>query len=258
VALMQFAGLGIRDVLGVVRGAQGTAGSTTSIVVTGVLATELARALRGGADNGSAVRVGGEIGGAAALIVVLGGHPIAEDERVLREAARTSLPVIAVQTDPRADLALAYVPAQAVIVCRAGQGFPVDEIAVALASRLGHDAVPLAARVPSLRPLVARELVRQASLRAAVVGALPWRQGADFPVLALIQARLVLDLAAAHGRALDRELAPELAAVAGSGLGFRALVRRLPRRLPLIGGVTGYLATRALGEAAIKRFATDD
>ena len=162
------------------REAQETAGSTAPLVVTGVLAAELARALRGGADDGAAVRVGGDSGGAAAMIVVLGGRPTADDERVLREAARASVPIVVVQTDPRADVALAYAPAQAVVVCRAGQGFPVEEIAVALASRLGRDAVPLAARVPVLRACVVRELIRRASLRAAVVGALPWRKGADF------------------------------------------------------------------------------
>ena len=68
----------------------------------------------------------------------------------------------------------------------------------------------------------------------------------------------MLDLAAAHGRSVGRERAPELLAVAGAGLSVRGLVRRLPRRLPLIGGVTGYLATRALGEAAITVFAAGD
>ena len=64
-------------------------------------------------------------------------------------------------------------------------------------------------------------------------------------------------LAAAHGHTIDRERGAELVAVAGTGLGARALVRRLPRRLPLLGALTGYLATRALGEAAIARFAAD-
>lgn len=252
---MQLAGLGVRDVVGVVREARVTAGSTAPLVVTGMLAPELGRALRGGAEHGGAVRVGGDVDGAAAAIVVLGGAPTADDERLMRGAARASVPVIAVQTDPKAVGPLEYVPASAVVVCQPGQSFPVDEIARALAAQLGHDAVPLAARVPAFREHVVRELVRQASLRAAVVGALPWRHGADFPALALIQARLVLDLAAAHGRVIDRSRAPELLAVAGAGLGARAAVRRLPRRLPLVGGVAAYLTTRALGEAAIRAFA---
>lgn len=255
---MQVAGLGVRDVLGVVRDARATADSTAPLVVTGMLAGELARLLQSGAADGSAVRVGGDAVGAAALVVVLGGAPSASDERVMRSAARASVPVVAVQTDPKADAPLAYVPAAAVVVCQPGRSFPVNEIARALEGQLGHAAAPLAARVPALRDSIVRELVRRASLQAAVIGALPWRKGADLPALALVQARLVLDLAVAHGRTVDRERAPELAVVAGSGLGVRALVRRLPRRLPLIGGVTGYLTTRALGEAAIRRFTTDD
>jgi uncharacterized protein (DUF697 family) len=253
---MQVAGLGPRDVLGVVREARDAAETDAPLVVTGVLAAELARALRGGdGGGGGAVRVGGDASGAAALIVVRGGAPAPDDDRAMRQAARASVPIVAVQTDPRADVPLPYVPASDVVVCPPGQGFPVDSIVGVLVARLGGAAVPLASRIDAMREEVARALIRRASLRAAVVGALPWRKGADYPVLTLLQARLVLDLAAVHGRPLDRERAPELAAVAGSGLGARALVRRLPRRLPLIGGAAAYLTTRGIGEAANARFA---
>ena len=137
----------------------------------------------------------------------------------MRNATRSRVPVVAVQTDPRSTAPLAYVPRSAVVVCPPGSGFPVDEITRVLVRELGSDAVSLAARVPALRNAVVAELVRRASVRAAVVGALPWRKGADFSALALIQARLVLDVAAAHGSHIDRERAPELAAVAGAGLG---------------------------------------
>lgn len=252
---MQIAGLGPRDVLGVVRGARETAASHAPIVVTGILATELARALRGGDDAGGSVRVSTDAADAAALVVVLGGAPTAADEEAMRTAARASTPVVAVQTDSRWREPLAYVPAEATVVCEAGKGFPVAEIARVIAAQSGEDSVSLAARVPAIRDEIVDELIRTAALRAAVIGALPWRKGADFPALTLIQARLVLDVAAAHGRTIDRERAPELAAVAASGLGLRAAVRRLPRRIPLLGGVTGFLATRALGEAARRRFA---
>jgi uncharacterized protein (DUF697 family) len=255
VALMQLAGVGVRDILGVVREARDTADSAAPLVVTGMLSSELARALRGGAEEEGSVRVGTNLAGAAALVMVLGGAPTDDDDRLMRAAARVSLPVVAVQTDPRAQAPLAYVPASAVVVCRPGRSFPVEDIGRALAGQLGHDAAALAARVPAFRQPIVRELVREAALRAAVVGALPWRKGADLPALTLIQARLVLDLAAAHGREIGKERATELVAVASAGLGVRALVRRLPRRLPLVGGLTGYLTTRALGEATIKRFA---
>jgi len=254
VALTQVGGLGIRDVLGVLRDAREGAETDAPLVVTGILASELARTLGQEAAPG-VVRVGGDPEHALALVVVLGGAPSAGDDRQMRAASRAGLPVVAVQTDARWTAPLPYVPRSAVVVCPPGQGFPVDEITRVLVRELGSDAVSLAARVPALRDVVVAELVRRASVRAAVISALPWRKGADFSVLALIQARLVLDVAAAHGTPIDRERAPELAAVAGAGLGARSLARRLPRRPPLVGAVTGYAVTRALGEAAARRFA---
>jgi uncharacterized protein (DUF697 family) len=254
VALTQVAGLGIRDVAGVVRDARHGADATAPLVLTGILTAELARAL-GGASPSTAVRIGGDPEGALALVVVLGGAPTPDDESRMRVAARAGVPVVAVQTDPRSSASLPYVPQSAVVVCPPGQGFPVSEIATVLSRQLGSDAVSLAVHVPALRDGVVAELVRRASLRAAAVGLLPWRKGADFPALVLIQARLALDVAAAYGRPIDRERAPELVAVAGTGLGARSLARRLPARLPLVGAVSGYLVTRAVGEAAIRRFA---
>jgi uncharacterized protein (DUF697 family) len=255
VALTELGGLGVRDVVGVVRDAREGAESTAPLVLTGILTAELGRALGSGASPATSVRVGGDPEHAAALVVVLGGAPAPDDDLRMRRAARARVPVVAVQTDPRFAAPPPYAPQSAVVVCPPGQGFPVEGIGRALARQLGSDAVSLAARVPALRDAVVAELVRRASVRAAVVGLLPWRKGADFPALALIQARLVLDVAAAHGGRIDRERAPELAAVAGAGLGARALARRLPTRLPLVGAVTGYVVTRSLGEAAARRFA---
>ena len=113
----------------------------------------------------------------------------------------------------------------------------------------------LAARLPLLREAVCRRLITSASHKAAAVGVVPWAKGARFPAMALIQTRLVLDLASAHGQAIDGDRAPEIAAVAGTGLGLRSLARRLPTSIPLVGGVTGYLGTRAIGEAALTRLA---
>jgi uncharacterized protein (DUF697 family) len=226
------------------------------LTIVGVLAAELARSLRGDGGGEDVTRVGGDATAPTAVIVVIAGAPTAEDERVMRAATRARVPVVAVQADHQTTSPLAYVPAESVVVCAPGKGFPVEEIAVVLARELGSEAVTLAKALPRLREPILGELVRRASIRAALAGALPWRKGADFPVLAMIQARLVLDVAAAYGRELGQEQAPELAAVAGTGLGVRGLVRRLPARLPLIGAVTGYLVTRAAGEAAIKRFSS--
>jgi uncharacterized protein (DUF697 family) len=251
---MQLAGIAPREALGVVRDARRTSEERARLAITGVLAAELARSLRGDVGADDVTRVGGDPVDATAAIVVIAGAPTQEDEGVMRAATRARVPVVAVQADHLARAPLAYVRAESVVVCAPGKGFPVEEIATVLARELGSAAVTVARALPRLREPILRELVRQAALRAAVAGALPWRKGPDFPVLSLIQARLVLDVAAAYGKELGQDRGPEIAAVAGTGLGVRALVRRLPARLPLIGGVTGFLATRAIGEAAIARF----
>jgi hypothetical protein len=53
---MQIAGIGVRDVLGVVREARGSAAGTAPLVITGLLANELARALRGGTGESRRTR----------------------------------------------------------------------------------------------------------------------------------------------------------------------------------------------------------
>ena len=92
---MQIAGLGVRDVMGVVREARDAAGHAALLVVTGMLSNELARALRGGAEHGGSIRVGDDLDGAAAAIVVLGSAPTGADEHAMRTAARASILVVA-------------------------------------------------------------------------------------------------------------------------------------------------------------------
>lgn len=249
------AGLRAREVLGVMRDAQSTAAPGAPIVVLGFLADELARGLRAGSEGRGAVVVGGDPARASALVVVVAGALGAAEERALREATRRGTPVLAVQTDARAQMSLPYVLATDVVDCPPGQGFPIPEIADALAGRLGHDGVSLASRLPVLRAAVCRNLINAAARQAAAVGVAPWGSAAHFPAMALIQTRLVLDLAAAHGKPIDRDRAPEIGAAAGTGLGLRSLARRLPTWVPFVGGITGYLGTRAIGEAALKRFA---
>lgn len=230
------------------------------VLVTGALSEVLAKELGRDASPG-AVRVGGPVGEAAALVRVLAGPASEEDERELAAAHRARVPIVAVQTGGEGDVDVPYVLATAVVPCPPGAGFPLERIAEALAARLDRGAAAVAAaRLPSLRPAVCRDLIREASLQNAVVGAAVFVPGADLPVLTVNQLRLVLRLAAAHGLELDQERAPEAIAVIGAAYGCRALARSLLGLVPVAGwavkGAVAYGGTRAVGEAALRLYAT--
>ncbi len=213
--------------------------------------------LRGGADP-SAVRLG-EPEGADVYVHVLAGEPTEEDEAPLRRARRARVPVIAVTTAPEHDeVPIPYVLATDVVRVGRGGGFPLDAIARAIAARLGEDGAPLAARVPLLRDAVCHQLVESFARKNGMVAAEVWIPGADLPVLALNELRLVLRLAQAYGEESGRERLPELAATLGASFGLRAVARELLDFVPLAGwavkGVVAYGGTRALGEAARRRF----
>jgi uncharacterized protein (DUF697 family) len=227
------------------------------LAVGGVLAEPLRQELaRGGSDG--AVRVGLPVADAAGLVRVLGGVPTPEDEAELRAANRAGVPVVAVQTAAgRFDVP--YVLATDVVPCPAGAGFPVDEIARALAARLGDRGLALAARLPTLRGAVCEELIDRFSRKNGLLGAAIFVPGVDLPVLTLNQIRLVLRIAAAHGVELDEQRLPEVLGTIAAGFGFRAVARQALGALPFAGwvvkGAVAYGGTRALGEAAARYFA---
>ncbi len=246
-------------VLGVLKELRASAKRDEPLVVSGAneLVRVLARALaRGGVVT--AVREQGPIEGAAALVHVLAGTVDADDEKMLKEAARARIPIVAVVTGPAEPAHVPYVLDENVVRVGSGTGFPVEEIARRLARTLGEAATPLAARLPVLRRAVCEELIRKFSRQNAIVGVAVFVPGADLPVLTLNQVRLVLRIADAYGFEIDKERLPELLGVVGSGLGFRAIARQAIGAVPVVGwavkGVIAYAGTRALGEAAMRYF----
>ena len=248
------------SVLGLVQGLRSSARSDRPLVVSGpdALVSLLVEELtRGGVA--AAVRERGPLEGAAALVLVLGGAPTTDDERLLHEASRARLPVVAVVlTSIGAAKHVPYVLDENLVRLPGGAGFPVDEIAKRLARALGEEATPLAARLPVLREAVCEELIRKFSRQNGVLGVLVFVPGADLPILTANQVRLVLRIADAHGFEIDRERLPEVLAVIASGFGFRALARKAIGYVPFVGwvvkGAVAYTATRALGEAAVRHF----
>jgi uncharacterized protein (DUF697 family) len=145
-----------------------------------------------------------------------------------------------------------------VVKCRPGEGFPVDEVAAAVAARLGEAGTGLAARLPVLREPLCRELIESFSRKNGILAIAIFVPGADFPVLTLNQVRLVLRVGAAHGVEVDQARLPEVLATVAAGFGFRAVARQLLGAIPIAGwvvkGGVAYGGTRALGEAARRYF----
>jgi uncharacterized protein (DUF697 family) len=243
-------------VFGLVRELRATAKEPKPIVVTGALADVLRKELVRDGDA-SLVRAGPPTE-ASVLVHVLAAAPGEEDERILRDAHRTRLPVVAVLAGPDVPDRVPYVLATDVVRVPAGEGFPVEEIAHAIGRRLGEEATSLVARLPVLRRPFAEELTYRFARRAGITGVAVFVPGADFPVITLIQLRLVLRIGAAHGEELEAERIPEVLAVIGSGYAFRTLARQALAAVPLAGwlvkGTVAYAGTRALGEAAIRYF----
>jgi uncharacterized protein (DUF697 family) len=248
--------LGPAVVFNLFREVRKAARSRKPIVVAG--ARELAEALRrelvrDGDDT--AVRASG-VEGAAALVFVLAHDVTAEDERTLREADAHGVPIVVVGPDPSTPIP--YVLATDVIPLRAGEGFPLEEVAALLGGKLDEEATQLAARLPVLRRGISDALISRVARQNAILGAAIFVPGADYPVLTLNQLRLLLRLALAHGQDIDARRAPEILAVIGGGLGFRALARQALSVVPVAGwavkGAIAYTGTRALGEAALRYF----
>jgi uncharacterized protein (DUF697 family) len=243
--------LGALSVLSVVRELRRGGGDPRPLGVAGAreLVPLLARELR--ADGDASAVVEQQVERVAALVWV--GQP---DEERLHAASRAGIPIVAVSDEET----VPYVLATDVVHVPAGEGFPVPAIATALARKLGEDGTGLAARLPVLRPAVCDALIASFSRKNGLVGAAVFVPGVDMPVLTLNQIRLVLRIGLAHGQEIDNQRALELLGVVGTGFGLRAVARELLDFVPVAGwalkGAIAYGGTKAIGEAAVRYFAS--
>lgn len=141
-----------------------------------------------------------------------------------------------------------------------------DAAAAALDDRMGRWIVAVcrekrlafAISFPFMRRPLARDAVQATSIQNAGVGLVPLIPGADLPIMTLNQAKMVLQIAAAYGHAMDKDRIKELAAVVGSAYLCRTLARELVEFVPVLGFAirTGiaYGGTAALGYAVIEYF----
>jgi uncharacterized protein (DUF697 family) len=241
--------LGPLSVISVVRELRRRSGDPRPLSVAGAreLVPILARELR--ADGEPAAVVEDVLENVSVLVWV--GAP---DEDQLRKADRAGEPIVAVT---EADV-VPYVLATSIVRVPPGQGFPVEEIARAIADRLGEDGTALAARLPVIRAAVCSHLIAMFAKRNAIVAGAVFVPGVDMPLLTLNQVRLVLRIAVAYGETIDNQRALELLGVVGAGFGFRAVARELLDLVPVAGWAVkasiAYGGTKAVGEAAVRYF----
>ena len=249
--------------LTIVRELRKSANEDRPLVVAG--GGELAGALRKELARGgvaTAVRDESALGEAALVVYVLAGRAQDEDVAFLRKVNYAGTPLVAVVAGRQGEDVPdpPYVLAEHVVRARPGAGFPIEEIARAIAHSLNEHATPLAARLPVLRDAVVDRLITRFSRQNAMIGVAVFVPGADMPVLTVNQIRLLMRIADAYGFELDRERIPEVLGVIGTGFGFRAVARSLLGVVPVAGwavkGGIAYGGTRALGEAAKRYFET--
>jgi hypothetical protein len=228
------------------------------IVVSGMLAEQLAKELAAGAATGS-IAVADDPGGlrAAVAIRIVAGDPSEDDDRFVRDAERAEVPVVVVQLWPQATWRGPFVLTPFVVECKAGEGFPIRKIAE-LISTAADDATSLAARVPVLQEPVTSAVKRDALIRSAILGAtIGRRKDAVRPILALEQVGVIARLRALEEPETGKS--DQLPIVAGTAVAalaasyaFRELARTLRPKLPrpLVDAAVAAGGTWLLAEVA--------
>ncbi len=196
---------------------------------------------------------------AAAAVLVVSSAELQTEELKQRliETAGTNVPIVLVLTEaPGVEISFpaAGVGPKRVVAITADGSPPADILAAAVVDAAGDAAVALSAGLPALRDATCNHLIRRTARQNGIIGVLFIIPGADFPVMTLNQARMILRMAAAHGESIGVDRALELLSVVGGALSLRALARQVLCVMPgpgwAIKGSFGYTGTVAMGRAA--------
>jgi hypothetical protein len=206
------------------------------IAVSGMLADQLAKELSAGASPGSVVVGGAELVGRAEVLVrIVAGDPGPEDDALVRAADARGVPVVVVQLWPQSDWTKPFVLTPFVVECRAGEGFPVGEIADRIVEASERSAV-LASRLPLIDEASRAGSVRGAVIRSALIGFAGSRLGVSRQLLTLEQIRLLSQLRATAAGSVTADALPVraggAAAVVAAGFAFRSVARSLRTVVP--------------------------
>lgn len=203
--------------------------SAGPIVISGMLAEQLAKELGAGAVAGAVIVDELPPASTAEVLVrVVAGNPSEADETFVRVADERHTPVVIVQLWPQADWTPPYVLSPFVIECRAGEGFPLREIADRIVEASEHGPL-LASRVPKLKKAVSHGIVRQAIVRSALLGVAGAGERAARPLIALEQVRMLARLRATTTGSAGSDEMPFVAGGAAIALAAGFVLRGIAR-----------------------------
>lgn len=118
-----------------------------------------------------------------------------------------------------------------------------------------------AANFPFMRIAAANRVITSCALTNMATGALVFIPGADYPVMAMAQVGMAMQLAGIFGKPIGTDRAYEVAGVLASGLVVRAITRALLKQTPHIGFLVKACAaaagTYAMGRGLIAVYEHD-
>jgi len=232
------------------------------VVVSGLLAEQLAKELGRGAEPGAVAVAGDAVPEETEVLVrVIAGEPSPADDALIRGADRNGVPTVVVQLWPQAEWTRPFVLTPYVVECQAGHGFPLREIADRIVETTENGS-RLASRLPELRDAAERDILRCAVVRSTLLGLLGARAGPTRTLITVDQIRMLGRLdTAAGGRAAaagPRALAGGAAVAAAAGFSFRRLARETRSHLPArvadaaVAAVGTWLLARAAHELRVR------
>ena len=249
------AGIGIGQIVGLVREVRGFEGTAPRITISGPGAEELATSLAADGDRG-AITVDGDLAIAAIALRLIEGDPTEAERAILRRFGKGRTPVIVGRRG--GSERIPHILADDVVDVH--EEWDIGAIAAAIARAAGADGPSLAARLPVLRAPVSRRLIATTAFANAALAASSRLAQPQLPLLALAQARMLLLLGITRGETLPRDpqgllraAGPFFVAALGTGIGARACVRRLPFAGSMVRAGVAYGGTRALGTALSRR-----
>lgn len=135
---------------------------------------------------------------------------------------------------------------------------PLEPLGTWIIQNAPDKRLSLARAFPFLRHPLAVELAKQTTIQNGAIGLVFFVPGADMPLIALNQAKMVLQIAAVYGKEMSKERIGEVLAVMAGGFGFRAVARQLVARAPMLGWAikpaVAASGTMAMAIAAIEYY----